>query len=316
MGSSKVRGARGTLTRASRRSTTCFFRFSDAVGIANVHHQFMTIAMCYLSPEGVVLGADSTSSALISPGPGMSGYHYFNYAQKLYQLGEESTAGVLNWSLGGFVTKSYRTLIAEHADDLRSKPAKNLAEVADRWCTRFWDEYSSGFIGQYVELCKDLDSKKPFDQLARSADPATRTREEEDQYQSLKFGLVAGTCVGGYWPPDRTPAAYWMMFDPLSGKPEVQTIDMLTYRFWGAPNPIKRLIFGSDDDLKSAIMASGKWNGTEDELNAILDQQQLAHGILPIRDAIDFVHACIYSTTKARNFRIFSKLSVVPLRSP
>jgi hypothetical protein len=54
----------------------------------------LTIAACYLSPEGVVLGADSTASTMVDPG----GFHYFNFSQKLFEIGEDST--LATWKLG------------------------------------------------------------------------------------------------------------------------------------------------------------------------------------------------------------------------
>jgi hypothetical protein len=98
----------------------------------------MTIAICYQSPEGIVLGADSTSSAAISPGPGLTGYHYLNYHQKLFELGENSSIGVLTWGLGGVGgVRSYRTMFALLADDLQKKQPKHVNEIANRWCDQF-----------------------------------------------------------------------------------------------------------------------------------------------------------------------------------
>jgi hypothetical protein len=37
----------------------------------------VTIAACYVTPEGVVLEADPTASLMLAPG----GFHYFNYNQ-------------------------------------------------------------------------------------------------------------------------------------------------------------------------------------------------------------------------------------------
>lgn len=56
----------------------------------------MTIAACYLSSEGVVLGADSTTTMYVSaPGPHPTGgEHHFNFAQKVFQIGSEGTLGI------------------------------------------------------------------------------------------------------------------------------------------------------------------------------------------------------------------------------
>ena len=43
-----------------------------------------------------MLGADSTSTY-----PSLSGPHYYNHAQKLFEIGEDSTVGIVTWGLGG-----------------------------------------------------------------------------------------------------------------------------------------------------------------------------------------------------------------------
>jgi hypothetical protein len=56
----------------------------------------VTIAACYVSPEGIVLGADSASTYAFP-----TGHHHFNYGQKLFEIGTESTLGIVTWGLGG-----------------------------------------------------------------------------------------------------------------------------------------------------------------------------------------------------------------------
>jgi hypothetical protein len=70
----------------------------------------------------------------------------------------------------------------------------------------------------------------------------------------------------------------------------------------GVPNMIHRLFFGTDDAIQSSILTSGMWKGNPQDLSALLAQHNLIHPVLPIRDAIDFVYTCIYSTTKAIKF--------------
>ena len=51
----------------------------------------MTIAACYVRPEGIVLGADSTTSFY-------GGIHYYNHNQKIFELGEKDTTfGIMTW---------------------------------------------------------------------------------------------------------------------------------------------------------------------------------------------------------------------------
>ncbi len=76
---------------------------------------------------------------------------------------------------------------------------------------------------------------------------------------------------------------------------------------------INRLLFGCDDNLLGSILNSGKWTGTYQELLDIALQQAITHPPLPIRDAIDFTHACIVSTIKALKFSSFSQICGGPV---
>ncbi|MER9005901.1 hypothetical protein NKI15_19920 [Mesorhizobium sp. M0862] len=267
----------------------------------------MTIAACYVSPEGVVLGADSTSTYGNANGP-----HYFNHAQKLFELGERGTLGMVTWGLGGLGFTSYRRLIALVADELAAKPPKSVSAVADLWIDRFWDAYiSSPSHGPLITTAQALSVRPSFNPAGPQA-PNARTKDEEEEFAVLRQGLFVGFCLGGYVLPDRTPTAFTIAFDPLAGKPKATQI-ISGYQFWGAPNMIQRLIFGCDDELRQAILSSGKWGGTTAELEAILAQQELAHPIVPIRDALDFIHACIASTIKALKFSTFSQICGGPI---
>jgi hypothetical protein len=135
-----------------------------------------------------------------------------------------------------------------------------------------------------------------------------RTADEEQNYQELSGNLSAGFCIAGYALPDRKPAAFEIIFAPsLTARPLPNQL-VFGPAFWGAPNMIQRLIMGGDDNLKQSLMDSGKWIGTRTELDNLILQHTLAHPIIPIRDAIDFVHACIYSTIKAYKFSSLSQI--------
>jgi hypothetical protein len=265
----------------------------------------LTIAACYLSPEGVVLGADSATTY---------GHLHYNNSQKLFQIGHHSSLGIVTWGLGGLQVKSHRTLIALLDDALEANKPTSVKDVADRWVDLFWNAYTDANcpIAPFIRRCKDLDAKKPFNPNASPPDPNARTDNEEQEYGELKLLLVAGFCIGGYVLPDRTPIAFEIVFDPLAGKP-VPAQKAFGYWFWGAPNMIQRLIFACDDETKNSVLNSGKWNGTRAELDAIIQQHVLGHPIVPIRDAIDFVHACIFSTIKAFKFSSLSQICGGPI---
>jgi hypothetical protein len=272
----------------------------------------VTIAACYVSPEGIVLGADSTTTY----GDPSGGQHYYNHSQKLFELGtgsEIGTLGAVTWGVGGLQVSSHRTLFALLSDDIVKNSPKSVGDVADRWTAKILDrlfrsKLSSCAFNRAVQIARRKESTR-----SRSgAGPGKRTEGEERSYKQLHLGLVAGFCVGGYAPPDRTPAAYEIIFDPLKAKPTPVQISA-GWKFWGAPNMIQRLIFGADDELKERLMKSGKWSGTRPELDELVMQSALAHPIVPIRDAIDFVHACIFSTIKAFKFSSLSQICGGPI---
>lgn len=276
----------------------------------------MTIAACYVSPEGVVLGADSTTSH--EPAPGS--FHYFNHNQKLFELGDGCTLGVVTWGLAGLgPTVSYRTLFATLADDLLKNPPATVREVADRWSAGFWDAYSKSMFKLVIDECRALHAKKALDPKAAAPDPAARDEAEEKRYSYLRNGLFAGFCIGGYLPSadlrsptHRVAQAFQILVDPVEVNAPIPA-EIIGPRFWGAPNMIDRLIVGCDGNFKNAILASGKWQGTPGDLDALINQQTLVHGLLPIREAIDFVHTCIYGTIKALKFSSFSQICGGPI---
>ena len=266
----------------------------------------MTIAMCYLSPEGIVLGADSTSSATFDPG----GFHFFNHNQKLFELGEDSTIGVLTWGLGGLGALSYRTIIANLADELVLTPASTVEEVAQRFSQSFWANYKTTLKSEWARA--DALKKLGAHNAADPTKAGNRTEVEEKELNDLFSGFYVGFCVAGYCLPDRTPKAYQLGFTVLmDAAPDPAAFQHTN--FWGAPNMILRLMNGWDGDLRASLLSSGHWSGTEAELDQVLQKNGLAMPTLPLRDAVDFVHACIHSTIKALKFSSLSQICGGPI---
>lgn len=254
----------------------------------------MTIAGLYLSPEGVVIGADSTSSFRNG-----NGYHYYNFAQKLFEIGEDSTFALLTWGMGGIGDVSYRALVARLADDLLDHPATSVSDVASRWIDIFWPLFSA--YPAVVEA-NNLDQHGAHDPAAATY-PGTRTAEEEARYQNLCRNLAVGFCIAGYVPADRDPEAMVVIFQACAARPVPQPAPRFNVNWWGMPNIMNRVIYGVDDISVESIMASGKWNGTQSELiDVLVANAQLPGAHLPIRDAIDYVHSAIYCTIKAMKF--------------
>jgi hypothetical protein len=253
----------------------------------------MTIAACYLSSEGIVFGADSTTTMFVSGiGPGASGSeHHFNFAQKIFQIGEDSTLAMTMWGLGGLHTVSYRTLIAQFADLLITQGSQSMEEVANRWNLFFWEIYA-----------KDYEDRLQRTQIL--INQAKRTPEEDSEIAWLMQTFSGGFCLGGYLRNDRTPRAFEVLFNPALEAPgNITSIALGRTRFWGCPNLIERILYGLDPSIPQSILNSGKWSGTNDELYNILLPHCLGQPFdLPIREAIDWVHASIYTTIKTMKF--------------
>jgi hypothetical protein len=272
----------------------------------------VTIATCYVSPEGVVLGADSTSTVGY-PGGNL---HFFNFAQKLFEIGEDSTLAAVTWGLGGLVVSSHRMHLALLADDLKKNPPPNVQSVATRWSTLFWNAYQTAApIAPSIQRCKVLSRKPAFDANAPSPNPSARTQAEEEEFTGLKNTLTVGFCIAGYVLPSRESEAFELIFDPLGlAQPVPAPIPLHNVKFWGAPNVILRLIRGYDDELRKSILASGKWGGSEIDLDNVLQHHNfLGPAVLPIRDAIDLTYSCIASTIKALKFSHLAQICGGPI---
>lgn len=253
----------------------------------------MTIAACYLSAEGVVFGADSTTTMYVSGvGPEMPGSeHHYNFAQKIFQIGEGSELAMTMWGLGNLRNVSYRTLIAQFADSLVSEGAQSMDDVANRWNEFFWPAYSSGFASVITRV------------QALQSQP-TRTSQEEDELYYLFGAFSGGFCVGGYSKNNRTPSAYEILYNPtMTGPGNCDSLSIGSTRFWGCPNLVSRLLYGLDEALFRTILQSGKWTGTQQDLYDLIRPFCLGQPFdLPIREAIDWIHASIYTTIKTMKF--------------
>ena len=263
----------------------------------------MTIAMCFVTPEGVVLGADSTAS--IPMPPSRSGYHYLNHNQKLFEIGQGGTLGMLTWGMAYIDRTSYRTLLAVLYDKMQQSPPDSVEDVARRWIGTFWPVYrASSGMQRWLQLNK----KNPYD---GNESQDNRTKEEESEYLEYSDDLRIGFCIGGYVLPNRTPRAYKIECAPDMNEPFIGPIERCEW--FGQPAIISRIIHGCSSGLKNELMASKKWSGTDDELALILNRHVLPICILSIREAIDFVHAFIYITIKTFKFSIFHQVCGGPI---
>lgn len=254
----------------------------------------MTIAACYLSAEGVVLGADSTATMFVAGRGGQIGsQHHYNFAQKVFEFGAPgSTVGVALWGVGSLGDTSYRTLIAEIADEAAKRQPPSLADVARMATKMLWERYETAFA-PCLTGARELHAK---------GGQASEKEVEERLYWEQT--LSGGFCLGGRWGETRRPEAFEVQFGPFASEPPTpQPLELGNAKFWGCPNLIDRLILGVDNGLWSRILGSGKWGGTPKDLYGLVDQGALGQPYdLPLREAIDWIYASIYTTIKAMKF--------------
>jgi hypothetical protein len=252
----------------------------------------MTIAACYLSSEGIVLGADSTSSVFVANPNGVDGQlHQLNYAQKVFEIGEDSTVGVAIWGMGSIGDLSHRTFIAQCADDLAGSYCSDVRAIAERFSDRFWREYQPRFQ-QYLDRYAVLEQQ------------AARTPAEDGEIAWLRQTFSGGFCLGGHTTASRAPQAFQFIYGPgIPQPPAPGALAPGSASFWGCPNIIERVLYSWDQQLFLAVLQSGKWTGTQQELFDIIAAHRIAQPLdLPLREAIDWVHTVIYTTIKALKF--------------
>jgi hypothetical protein len=243
----------------------------------------MTIAACYLSPEGVVFGSDSTTTITSSTGDD----HYFDFGQKIFEIGEGSTLGIVTWGLGGIQHTSYRTLYAELADDFAVNPPASVGDATRRWAAKFYSVYDSAIGAAH-----------------REAEANAQTEEEKKAVADNCARMTAGFCLGGIALPNRRPAAFEIEFRPDdTGIPLPVALPMGQAIFRGVPVLINRTLYGIDPDLFGAIEASPFWTGGTDELLRLVQPFLLGQPAMPpLRDAIDWIYSCIQGTIKGVKF--------------
>lgn len=262
----------------------------------------MTIAACYLSSEGVVLGSDSTSTR-IRPGSAVVGnlprFEHFNFAQKVFEFGKDSTAGIVFWGLGAIGETSLRSIVADAEMQAKSKGISKLTDVAQLFSQIFWTSYVS-FFGKEIAYL----NVKPGN------------ADEERQQEALAQGLSGGFCIGGHWGNETAPQAWVVQYSPrMPTAPMPMKLSIGQTGFWGWSNLVERLVVGIDSPVLDSILKSGKWNGTKQDLESIV----LGHSLywpdydLPIREAIDWVHASIYATIKTMKFAPLEKICGGPI---
>lgn len=245
----------------------------------------MTIAVCCVTPEGVVLGSDSTST--IHAGTGI---RFLNHEQKLFEVGSGSTIGIVTWGLGSFVGMSFRTLIAQFGDTLSEQKPERMRDVASAWAAMVWPHYKKA-IGK-------LNAQKLLEKLREEATPDDERIEIASKLDMMELGF----CIGGHCGKDRTPAAMELAFNVMLEAPP-EPVELKGVHYWGISDFIIRLLGTDGGYIAGDVLKSGQWTGTKEDLVKIFSNRVLRlQNNIPIREAADLVHTLIYATIKFMKF--------------
>lgn len=237
----------------------------------------MTIAAAYLTSEGVVLGADSATAVNVETPGGQKGIaQVFDHAQKVFEVGQCGVGrmGVCVFGSGNIGMVSHRTVVGRLADEV-DKDSLTVEQAADRLLV-----------------------------LAKEA----REEQKKGVFES------SGYFLGGWNLEDHHPGCFWLHIDE-SGKTDKKALGLGEARFAGRYEFFTRLFHGYDRQLPSLLSEKlkDKLGGqVPEDFNKLFSeafqetvQPLAAAGFkdLPLREAIDFVHAYLHITVKATKFK-------------
>ncbi|HLG28798.1 MAG TPA: hypothetical protein VI387_01190, partial [Candidatus Brocadiales bacterium] len=138
----------------------------------------MSIAAAYLVSEGLVLGADSSTTVKVSTPQGAGVVQLLTHSQKVFEVGNDSRLGICTWGAGSIGNISHRTIVAQLADKIDNETtvedaAKELVNIVEpalkKTTTDFvgyymggWDPKSHEPACFHIEIRQDLKKIEPF----------------------------------------------------------------------------------------------------------------------------------------------------------
>ncbi|MBX3321372.1 MAG: hypothetical protein KF757_00125 [Phycisphaeraceae bacterium] len=144
----------------------------------------MTIAACHLSPEGVVLGADSATT--LNGGP--DGTCHLDFAQKIFEVGPEgASVGLVTWGLGQIGDESHRTIAARLGNAHAKSPFDSLGKMAT---------YLSEDLGRAFEKAYSIEIAR-YRELEEKAGYTDLEEDETKEINELRGRLSGGYCLAG-----------------------------------------------------------------------------------------------------------------------
>ncbi len=229
----------------------------------------MTIAAAYLVSDGVVFGADSSTTVQVSTPSGPGVIQLLTHSQKVFEVGNNSRLGVCTWGAGSIGRISHRTVVARLADEVNKETTvHNAAEKLVNIVEPEFKKEGADFVGYYLGGWNH-----------GSHEPACfhiEIKREASKITPLELGLCSFSGNASFF------TRVFRGFDQRL--PE------------GLRNKIKSLlptdIQNSFDDI---------FNRAFNEVSSPLVTAGFQD--LPIREAIDFIYSYLHITVKAEKFK-------------
>ncbi|MDI6753356.1 MAG: hypothetical protein QME78_03060 [Thermodesulfobacteriota bacterium] len=241
----------------------------------------MTIAAAYLVSEGVVFGADSSTTISVRTPDGVGDVlQVLSHAQKVFEVGENSRLGVCTWGAGGVGDTSHRTIIARLADEVQGDfSVKDAAEALGSMVEPLVKRAGVDFVGYY------LGGWNP-----KTHEPAC-FRIEVQQTGTRVEPLTLGLCSFS-----GNPVFFTRVFRGFDPRLQQSLLE-----------EIKRLLGQDKEPTDFDKIFDQAFKNASDPLVAA------GHKDLPIREAIDFVHSYLHITVKAMKFSFGAPVAGGPI---
>ena len=111
----------------------------------------MTIAAAYLVSDGVVLGADSSTTVQVATPQGAGVVQLLDHSQKIFEIGENSRLGMCTWGAGSLGPISHRTIVARLADNINDESTvKDAADQLVKLVEPAATQANIEFVGYYL----------------------------------------------------------------------------------------------------------------------------------------------------------------------
>lgn len=241
----------------------------------------MTIAAAYLVSEGVVFGADSSTTISVrTPDGGAGVLQVLSHAQKVFEVGEKSRLGVCTWGTGSVGDISHRTIIARLSDEIKEDlTVKDAVEALGEIAYPLVKGAGVDFVGYY------LGGWDP-----KTHEPACfkiEVTQEGKRIDPLPLGLCSFSGMPVFF------TRVFRGFDPRLRDSLQEEIKRL-FPKENVPANFEGLFQQAFENATAPLVAAG-------------------YKDLPIREAIDFVYSYLHITVKAMKFSFGAPVTGGPI---